>query len=165
MKMLRKLALLGGAYAGWKYLFDPQEGEGRRARLQEQLSGLAGGAAGQRAKYAARETYGSVRSAASAIAPDRTSASDETLKEKIESEVLRRDEWPKGQLNVDVVDGLVTLRGELDNEDLRTELEQQVRKVSGVIEVENLVHLPSKPAPNKAAALKTSRKAETEGTT
>ena len=42
-RLLRsKLVLLGGAFAAWKYFFDPQQGDARRAQVQEQIQALKG---------------------------------------------------------------------------------------------------------------------------
>jgi hypothetical protein len=49
---------------------------------------------------------------------------------------------------VDARDGIVTLRGELEAS-LAKKLEKAVREVSGVRDVENLLHEPGTPAPNK----------------
>ena len=136
----RKMFLVGGAYAAWKYFFDPQEGPSRRAGLQEQVAALTGGAVKANFRVPA----------------------EEPLKEKIESEVLRRDEWPKGRVNINVAEGIVTIRGELDSAERIAVLEQEIRNISGVVDVENLVHLPSQPPPNKVDALEASRKAESE---
>ena len=45
------------------------------------------------------------------------------------------------------MNGVVTLRGELEQEDLIKELEAKARKVSGVKDVENLLHAAGTPAP------------------
>jgi osmotically-inducible protein OsmY len=46
------------------------------------------------------------------------------------------------------VKAVVTLRGQVDTPDLIEELERQTRKVTGVRDVENLLHTPDTPAPN-----------------
>lgn len=158
-KTFRKLTFWGAGIAGAMYFFDPQMGRTRRARFGDQVrAALRRKArdAQQKTDYAAKQAYGSVRST---VAADTPPTSDETLKEKIESEVLRGDDFPKGRINLEVVGGIVTLRGELDDRSRIEELEQEVRKVSGVLEVENLMHLPGEVAPNKADALKASRRA------
>jgi osmotically-inducible protein OsmY len=50
---------------------------------------------------------------------------------------------PKGKINVSVVDGVVELRGEADTPDMVDELVKKARKVQGVRDVENLLHLPT----------------------
>ena len=72
---------------------------------------------------------------------------DQTLKAKIESEVFRETERPKGDVNVNVELGVVYLRGQLEDQSLIEELEQRVRTVQGVNRVENLLHTPGTEAP------------------
>jgi osmotically-inducible protein OsmY len=76
-----------------------------------------------------------------------TVVDDQTLKAKIESEVFRETEAPKGDVNVNVELGVVYLRGQLEDQSLIEELEQRVRTVQGVSRVENLLHTPGTEAP------------------
>jgi len=84
--------------------------------------------------------------------------SDEALKAKIESEVFAGDKYPKGKIVVNVEQGVAVLRGELEEDDKIAALEQDVRKVTGVVDVTNLVHVPGQPAPNKEAAREASKR-------
>ena len=72
---------------------------------------------------------------------------DQTLKAKVESEVFRDIEAPKGDVNVNVEQGVVYLRGQLEDQTLIQELEQRVRTVQGVNRVENLLHTRGTEAP------------------
>ena len=54
---------------------------------------------------------------------------------------------PKGKINVNVEDGVVYLRGELEQPDLIEDLEAQARKVQGVRAVENLLRQEASPRP------------------
>jgi osmotically-inducible protein OsmY len=76
-----------------------------------------------------------------------TVVDDQTLKAKIESEVFRDTEAPKGDVNVNGEHGVVYLRGQLEDKSLIGELEQRVRTVKGVDRVENLLHTPGTEAP------------------
>ena len=73
---------------------------------------------------------------------------DTTLARKVETEIFRAEDAPKGQVDVNVVDGVVYLRGELEQPELVDELVEKTRKVSGVKGVENLLHTPGTPAPS-----------------
>ena len=95
----------------------------RRARLRGKLMGLIGG-----------------RGSTSDL-------DDQTLKAKVESEVFRDTEAPKGDVNVNVERGVVYLRGQLEDQSLIQELEQRVRTVHGVNGVENLLRTPGTEAP------------------
>ena len=72
---------------------------------------------------------------------------DATLVAKVESEVFRDPEMPKGAVNVNAENGVVVLRGQVEKPELIAELEKKVRKVQGVHDVENLLHLPGAEAP------------------
>jgi osmotically-inducible protein OsmY len=52
-------------------------------------------------------------------------------------------------VNVNVENGVVYLRGEVEQPDMIEDLEKRANKVQGVREVENLLHLPATPAPPK----------------
>ena len=72
---------------------------------------------------------------------------DATLAHKVESIVFRSPKVPKGQISINAEEGTVFLRGQVDQAELIRDLEQAVRKVPGVRDVENLLHLPGTPAP------------------
>lgn len=76
-----------------------------------------------------------------------TVVDDQTLKAKVESEVFRETEAPRGDVNVNVDLGVVYLRGQLEDQSLIEELEQRVRAVQGVNRVENLLHTRGTEAP------------------
>jgi osmotically-inducible protein OsmY len=72
---------------------------------------------------------------------------DVTLAHKVESEIFRGADVPKGQINVNAEEGVVYLRGEIPTSDLIDDLVEKTRQVQGVRKVENLLHLPNTPAP------------------
>jgi osmotically-inducible protein OsmY len=76
--------------------------------------------------------------------------SDATLKNKVETQIFRSADAPKGAVNVMVVDGVVELRGEVKSPAIKKGLEAKARKVPEVSEVRNLLHLPKTPAPGRA---------------
>jgi BON domain len=138
------------------YLFDPQQGKGRRALLMQwSAARVRRGArmAGQLGRYtgniasAAPQRVVSIRSGQPRQTPD-----DMTLRDRVESEVFRDPDIPKGQINFDVNAGIVTIRGEVDNAFRIATIEKAVFNVSGVAGVENLLHVGGTPAPNKAEA-------------
>jgi osmotically-inducible protein OsmY len=134
------------------YLFDPELGRTRRARLRDQLGGtIRRGAreASRKAEYARGRAEGLRHLGSTDQPPD----NDATLTSKVESEVLSRWNYPKGNINVNSVDGVVELRGTCETQDQINDLEQEVRKVTGVVDVHNYLHLPNSPAPNKQAAI------------
>ena len=76
----------------------------------------------------------------------RASVDDVTLAQQVESELFREDKTPKGQISVNAANGVVQLRGEVEQPELIDELVQRARSVQGVREVENLLHLPGEEA-------------------
>ena len=72
---------------------------------------------------------------------------DWTLKAKVESELFRDEHEVKGAVNVNAQEGVVQLRGELPSQDLIEALVARTRKIHGVKDVENLLHVPGTEAP------------------
>jgi osmotically-inducible protein OsmY len=72
---------------------------------------------------------------------------DVTIAHKIETEVFRDPDFPKGQINVNVQEGVAQLRGEVQTPDMLEALVEKTREVQGVREVESLLHLPGAPTP------------------
>jgi osmotically-inducible protein OsmY len=153
-----KVFLLVGACVVAAYLLDPDRGKSRRARLQQRIGGLlrrGSDRAGRKAQFYAGKTQG-LKERATGFGKGAAPANDQTLAAKIQSEVLGGSSYPKEKLNVTVEEGIVTLRGEVDSQDQAASLEQEIRKVSGVLDVRSFLHLPGEVAPNKAKAIETS---------
>ena len=72
---------------------------------------------------------------------------DATLARKVETEIFRDADAPKGSVNVNVQNGVVQLRGEVERPEVIDDLVTKTRKVHGVLDVENLLHTPGTPAP------------------
>jgi osmotically-inducible protein OsmY len=72
---------------------------------------------------------------------------DATLKAKVETELFRPEDAPKGSVLVNAQYGVVQLRGELESQDLIDDLVSRARGIDGVNNVENLLHLPGTEAP------------------
>jgi hypothetical protein len=146
--------LLAGFGAGFAlaYILDPERGRSRRIELTERLGG-----AGRKATRSARRTMTQagdraigLRNRVTGLA-DNPNPDDLTLLDRVESQVFKDPSIPKGDINVMVVDGKAVLRGQVAEPQIGA-IEAAVRKVVGVKEVENLLHTPGTPAPNKAEA-------------
>ena len=143
------LALGGALGALLAYFFDPNSGARRRNTLRDRTAGFfrAGGRRAARAgRGVAAEAYG-VSQKVQHLREEPKDFDDATLADKIRSEVFRGPDLPKGQVNINVQDGVVQLRGEVPRPELIDELVAQTRKVRGVRDVESLLHLPGTPAP------------------
>jgi hypothetical protein len=88
---------------------------------------------------------------------------DVTLTRKVETEIFRPANAPKGKVDVNAVEGVVWLRGEVKNQAQSKAIEAAVRAIPEVRGVENLLHLPKTPAPSRTrggAKKTTTKKAE-----
>jgi osmotically-inducible protein OsmY len=133
--MFRKL-LFGAAAAGAiAWLSKNQE---TAKRYVERYAGQAKGMAGSAASGVGRP-------------PAEERLNDPALAQKVESEVFRGTDIPKGNINVNAEDGVVYLRGEVPDRAMMDALVERVRNVDGVKGVENLTHLPSEAAPTKSS--------------
>jgi osmotically-inducible protein OsmY len=146
-----RFAFAGALGAALAYFFDPDNGRKRRkeaikrAAKRFRQAGRKAQAVTAQAEGLKEKAKATHRSEQEKPQPD-----DVTLARKVESEIFRGADVPKGQINVNVEDGVVYLRGELEQPDLIEDLGAQARKVQGVRAVENLLHVPGEEAPAKA---------------
>jgi hypothetical protein len=154
-----RLPVMTGAIVGAAvvYLFDPEKGRARRALLADWL-----GARARRGWRTVNQISARTGTTAAAF-PQRMvqlrsvrprPADDLTLRDRVESEVFRNPDLPKGQINLDVESGVVTIRGQVENAYQIANVEKAVLKVPGVAGVENLLHVDGTPAPNKSQSRK-----------
>jgi osmotically-inducible protein OsmY len=106
-------------------------------------------------RYAASQTAGAARRVAHPRWAQSPPADDVTLARKVETEIFRPADVPKGDINVDAVNGVVTLRGLARTPQQIKELEDKARAIPGVRGVENLLHPPGTPAPTSSGARRT----------
>ena len=94
-------------------------------------------------KVNARKAAGKAKGAAAGTASTVTGGKeydDVTLARKVETEIFRPADVPKGAISVNVNDGVVELRGEIADQRQIDELGDTARKVDGVRDVRNLLH-------------------------
>jgi hypothetical protein len=133
------------------YLFDPDRGRGRRKKALDRVAGgvrRVSRKTGRFARHVASDAQGMARRVrARGEAPPEN---DAVLVSKVESEVFRGTDFPKESINVNAENGVVVLRGQVEHpRDIRR-LEKAVRRIAGVRDVENLLHLPGTPAPTRS---------------
>jgi osmotically-inducible protein OsmY len=164
--MSRLITLLFGAAAGAAaaHLFDRESGARRRDQLREQARAGREKAA-PTAKSATEKARGAVSTATTKLPTDKAKGAfagatsklpgrdriedvdDVTLARKVETEIFRDADAPKGQVSVDVQNGVVNLRGEVADESWISKLADEAGKVDGIKGVNNLLHRPGVPAP------------------
>jgi len=125
-------------------LFDPVAGRRRRAELRDRTRAFVR-RGGRRARRFGRHTTSYARGLkqrATHVREEPKDLDDATLADKIRTNIFRPHDVPKGQINVNVQQGVVQLRGEVPHREMIDDLEAQVREIRGGRDVENLLHPP-----------------------
>ena len=145
-----RFILAGAVGAAIAYFFDPQNGRRRRKLTTDRAGAFFRSterSAEQVGRGAAAQAQGVTQQVKHRKEAEKPQPDDVTLARKVETEIFRSAEVPKGQINVNADEGKVVLRGEVDSTDMIEDLGKKARKVQGVQEVENLLHTPDQPAP------------------
>ncbi len=149
---MKKMLLAGAVGCLLAFFFDPESGKRRRNVTRDRTLALfrrsarRSGAVPQ-ALYAARQKISHLQE------EPKPQPDDVTLARKVETEIFRDPDVPKGQINVNAVDGVVYLRGEVARAEQVRDLESRTRSVQGVRDVQNLLHTPGTPPPTAPEAI------------
>jgi osmotically-inducible protein OsmY len=141
------LGLATGAAAA--HFLDPEGGRRRRNRMRDQAQAKASQAASavqSQATHAAHHAKG----AAHAVTPSpvgRDHPDDATLAQRVQTEIFRPADAPKGRVSVDVQAGVAYLRGEVPTRTWIAKLGDDAGHVDGIKGVQNLLHTPGTPTP------------------
>ena len=130
MAALAKMAVVGIGSAVVAYLFDPERGKGRRARLADQTEARLRRfreEARRRAEFQSNRIKGLTHEIKPGDSP--SDLGDETIRQKVKSEVIGPAQL--GHIDVQVRDGVVTLSSEVEES-----LTNDIKKVAGVVSVE-----------------------------
>lgn len=123
-------AAIGAAIA---YMFDPDRGRTRRARIADQAAARARDAAGvvkAKAEYQKGVAKGIIHDVTEPLRGDGT-YDDDTLLQKVKSEALGY--WPDSHdIEVDITNGMVRVSGTVAKESDRENLIKLIRDVDGV---------------------------------
>lgn len=145
MRSIKSLPLFAAAGAGLAFFFDPTSGRRRRKMAADRVTGLLG----QGRRRVTRDSRGMVaegsggkQKATHLEERQKTQPDDVTLAHKVETQIFRDREVPKGDINVNAEGGVVYLRGQVEQPEIIEDLEQAARKVQGVRAVENYLHVP-----------------------
>jgi hypothetical protein len=79
--------------------------------------------------------------------PQAPALDDVSLVRRVETQLFRDRNIPKGSISINADRGIVVLRGTIDSPTQIAAIEQCVRSIAGVQGVENLLHSPGTPAP------------------
>jgi len=155
--MIRLIAggLIG---AGLVYFLGPNGAARRRGLTQSKATSLTGGGLGKvvdTAQTAVKKAQGVVRETVP-MQHDNPNPDDLTLRDRIESELFRDPKLGRDKMNINVVRGVVELRGELPTQADIDAVISSVNSIRDVLGVESYLHTPGTPAPNKEAAIEAS---------
>jgi osmotically-inducible protein OsmY len=145
---MKRITLIAAIVAALVYFFDPTEGKRRRHVAVDRTRSFFRKRGRQGARTVGSQAHALKQKATHLREQEKPQPSDATLKEKVESELFRDADVPKGQVNVNAENGVVYLRGEVEPELIET-LEKRASKIKGVRSVENLLHGPGEPAPTR----------------
>ncbi len=145
------LTAVGSALAGAAAAFflDPTRGRSRRGRYLDQAGAMLRDVAGG-ASRSARRMSGEAAGIGQKLAhagDGQLMPSDAALSDKVETELFANPRIPKGKININVEEGVVVLRGEVDDPGETNELIRKAQRIPGVVRVDSLLHLPGEPAP------------------
>jgi hypothetical protein len=142
---MKRIPLVAAIGAALMYFFDPADGTRRRHVAIDRTKAFFRKRTERGTGYVGSQARALKQKATHLREEPKAEPNDATLKAKVESEIFRDPEVPKGQIDVNAENGIVFLRGETEPELAKT-LEQQVKKIPGVQGVENLLHKPGEPA-------------------
>ena len=137
------LLLAAAAGAAVEFFVDPQDGKRRRHVARDRGMAILrrrGRDAVRQADYAAGVAKGKVAEATPS--PPKEDLDDVSLTRKVETEIFRDADAPKGKVSVNAEHGVIYLRGQLDTTAEIDALAEAARQVEGVKGVKNLLHTP-----------------------
>lgn len=164
MKTLLTGGLVGAILV---YFLDPAHGSQRRGSLMQKAGSSTGPlskataplskatAPLSKAKAPLSKATGMMKGRGS-HQPDNPHPDDQTLRDRVESEIFRDTETSRENININVVNGVVTVRGELPNQGEIDALVKRIQGIANVRGVESFLHLPGTPAPNKVESIRAS---------
>jgi osmotically-inducible protein OsmY len=145
MSKFVRIVGIGAAAAAAMYLLDPDRGRSRRAKLSDQAAGLARKAEEKtraQAEYQKGVMQGLAHDLTEPFRPE-PDFDDETLRQKVKSEAIGRWDGPKSDVDVEVNEGVVTLKGNVDTEKA-DRLIRLVKGVPGVASVNDRLSVPQR---------------------
>lgn len=147
------MCMVSGLMSGMLvYFMDPERGRRRRNMTRDRFMSRArrfGRGMNAVFRGAAAETVGVSHRIVHLVPKPTEMTDDETLRQRVESQLFRDRHVPKGDLNINAEHGMIILRGELESPIEIQQLEERVRHMPGVRGVQNLLHPRGTPAPNK----------------
>src|SRR5712691_6319631 len=124
-----RFAALGAALV---YFFDPDNGRRRRKVTIDRLAGLYRRQNRRLVRGIVSKAHGLKQKATHRREEPKPQPDDVTLARKVETEIFRGADVPKGKINVNAENGIVVLRGEAKTPEMIEDLAKKAREVQGV---------------------------------
>ena len=143
---MKIVALAGALGAALAYFLDPQNGKRRRNMTRDRTLAFFRRLArrsGRMGRGVAADAYGVSQKVTHLKEEPKPQPDDVTLARKVETEIFRDPDVPKGQINVNAEEGKIVLRGEVPRPEMIDELVEKARSVQGVQDVESLLKASS----------------------
>jgi hypothetical protein len=125
--------------AGLTYFFDPDNGKRRRKVAADRFAAVLRRHGGRLVRGTVSEAHALKQKAIHVREEPKPQPDDVTLARKVETEIFRDADVPKGKINVNAENGKVVLRGKVDSPEMIEDLVSKARKVQGVQDVESLL--------------------------
>ena len=146
-----------------RHFTDPELGRTRRVKAKDMAAARvrrplrkAADTAQKKATMAEDRAAGMAHEATTSQA-DQQPEDDRALVDKVRSEALGGEDWRPYTINVNALDGVVTLRGQVDSSVKIEQAIKAVQGVAGVRSVESYLHLPGEEPPNLASVHEATR--------
>jgi hyperosmotically inducible periplasmic protein len=137
------------------YFLDPNTGKRRRHITRDKAGSLLNKTS-RSAQHTAEHAGGQLQGVLRETVPHRSdnpNPDDNTLRDRVESEVFRDPRYSREHVNVEVAEGVVDIHGQLPSQAEIDDLVLRVKNVPDVKGVQTYLHLPGTPAPNKKDSL------------
>jgi hypothetical protein len=155
-RVIALIGLAGGTGALLQYFADPRRGRRRRHVARDRLTATFRRTIWRSRRYLRLlngKFYGAATRSRHRDAPCNPAPDDNTLRDRVESQLFRDRSVPKRNIKINVSEGVVELRGQVAHPDYIHAIEEKVGHIPGVQAIHNYLHPPHTPAPNKVPVL------------
>lgn len=155
-RRLFRFVAVSGSGAAAAYFFDPDRGRARRAQARDQAQAVLRRRQADAERQARHEANVDLGKAVEAHGGGIPRPVDDVEVTNVVRQALAALDVDTGDVTVESVDGVVTLRGQVASRDGVAAVEKAAGGAPGVVELQSFLHTPGTPAPNKASSLRVS---------
>jgi len=142
MAKIRTLVIGGAVGAALTYFFDAELGPGRRAQVKDLVGAALDRGRRELSRQARQLQQRSPSAVAELAAGGATGPEDDlTVLSRVESILYAMPDYPRSNIEAEVVGSRLTLRGEVESAELAREIVETASHVRSVASVENLLQV------------------------